>query len=222
MEFLTWRIVAKTRAIAVHAIAALSFVVGIVPTSCDSHREACDGTTCVCEQGSTCTFGCAAPPCYAVCAGDNPMCGGVCGNGDCRCGPSSSCHFECQSPPCHADCASGSTCTATCANGDCVCAAGASCDFTCLAGPCHVECEGNNPRCTGQCANGDCTCTAGSACQFVCIDHNCHINCEAGSQCVLECPDGDAGKGCDFTMCGAGTSTACPDGHHVTCGAACP
>src|SRR6185503_1030177 len=161
MNFLTWRYLWRTSAHLRSLVLVFFGLVALVPISCNESRQACDGTTCICERGSSCSFGCAAPPCYAVCAGDNPMCGGVCGNGDCQCGSASTCHFDCHSPPCHASCAAGSTCTATCANGDCVCAVGASCDFSCLAGPCHVKCEGSNPRCAGQCANGDCTCSAG-------------------------------------------------------------
>lgn len=222
MHFLTWLCCAHVRVRLTHALMALTSLIVLAPTSCNDERTFCTGATCVCEKGSSCDLGCGAPPCNVICAGDNPTCGGACGNGDCQCGPGSVCNLGCVSPPCHAVCAQGSTCTATCANGDCVCGVGASCDFTCLAGPCHVECEGNNPRCNGQCANGDCTCSAGGTCNFVCTDRNCHVDCEAGSQCVLECPDANAGKGCDFTTCAAGATTPCPDGRHVTCGVACP
>jgi hypothetical protein len=134
----------------------------------------------------------------------------------------STCSLACQSPPCHATCAKGSTCTATCADGDCQCQAGASCDFKCLSGPCHVKCDGSNPRCNGECADGDCTCGAGSICQFACVDANCHVDCAKGASCELFCPAGNAGKGCDFTSCGAGAATPCPDGKHIACGTACP
>jgi hypothetical protein len=208
----------RSRSLAV----VVALVLGsLLVTSCDDDDE-CDGGTCVCDDGEGCSFTCDAPPCTAICEGDNPHCDAECGNGECSCGRDSDCRFECHSPPCHVDCAADSSCSGTCANGDCECANGARCSFECMAGPCHVNCEGNNPTCDGTCANGTCRCGSGSTCRFACSDDNCHVECESGAGCLLDCPEGDGGAGCTFSLCAAGTPTVCPGGKLVACGRACP
>jgi hypothetical protein len=187
--------------------------------SCDD--DECDGGNCVCEEGESCTLSCPAPPCHAVCAGDNPSCNAVCANGECGCGTGSHCNFACQSPPCHVNCAPGTTCSGVCANGDCECGVGSSCSFTCASGPCHVLCAGGNPSCNGQCSDGTCRCEAGGSCRFVCLDANCHVECAPGATCLLDCPDGNASTGCDFSECAAGQTT-CSGGLVASCGAPCP
>src|SRR6185503_20569709 len=137
------------------------------------------------------------------------------------CGTGSHCNFACQSPPCHVNCAPGTTCSGVCANGDCDCGVGSSCSFTCASGPCHVLCSGGNPSCNGQCSDGTCRCEAGGSCRFVCLDANCHVECAPGATCLLDCPDGNAGAGCDFSECAAGQTT-CSGGLVASCGAACP
>src|SRR3954464_13511136 len=94
--------------------------VGAIALACNSDSPgACYAAGCICDPGTSCSFGCPAPPCRATCAGDNPACDAVCANGECQCGPRSSCNFVCQSPPCHTTCLQNSICTATCADGDC-------------------------------------------------------------------------------------------------------
>ena len=203
-------------------LAALSLCWLATLTGCDDDDDECRDGQCVCEQGASCELGCPAPPCTAICAGDNPSCSATCANGSCGCGPESHCDFFCASPPCHVDCASASTCSGGCANGDCLCERGASCTFECLAGPCHVNCEGDNEQCDGTCANGTCACASGSSCRFNCADDNCHVNCQAGARCLLECPNGDGGDGCGFSTCAAGEPAVCSGGTIVACGMPCP
>lgn len=205
-------------------IAILGWLVGAGLSSCNrGHRPyACENGSCSCDYGDRCSIYCEAPPCSVTCDGNNPDCVGECGNGDCRCGSGSHCYLSCHSPPCHADCASNSTCEATCANGECVCGLGSDCSFDCLSGPCHVDCVGNNAHCAGVCANGSCKCGSGSQCRFTCQDDDCGITCEAGAHCILDCPSGNAGNGCQFDQCAAGAPTICPGGYAVTCDATCP
>lgn len=188
--------------------------------SCGDDDIECQNGTCVCDHGDRCNIVCEAPPCHAICAGDNPDCYAECANGDCSCGRDSHCDFGCLSPPCHVACGPKSECAGVCANGTCSCAIGARCDFLCKAGPCHVECEGNNPSCGGECANGDCTCGKGSSCVFECTDVNCHIHCLEGASCLLDCSK--SASSCGFETCAAGEPVLCPDGTTIACGRACP
>jgi hypothetical protein len=186
----------------------------------DDDPPYCYGGDCVCGRGAECSFVCDAPPCTMTCAGNNPHCVGECANGNCECGSQSTCDFECAAPPCHVTCNPNSNCLGTCANGSCECMVGASCEFACQAGPCHVNCDGQNKTCRGVCANGTCHCDPGSTCDFECKDGNCKVECVAGASCILRCPRGDAGAGCDFNECAA--PTVCSDGLSVACNAACP
>jgi hypothetical protein len=151
-------------------------------------------------------------------------CGGTqdCSNGECSCAPGAQCEFECDAPPCHVTCeGSNPSCHGECGNGTCTCGESSSCDFDCKAGPCHVDCEGNNASCEGTCANGTCHCGTGSSCEFECLDDNCKFNCDGA--CVVDCSeDGKSKANCAINSCALGDVVTCPDGLHLSCGAACP
>jgi hypothetical protein len=143
----------------------------------------CSNGTCECSAGDSCDFTCGAPPCHALCAGDNHTCKAVCANGTCTCGRGSDCNFTCMTPPCHVSCEENTTCMGTCSNGQCTCGANSECTFACATSPCHS------------------TCAAGSTCVVFCPagsagTQGCDIvSCAAGAPVI--CPGGNA------TTCGA-------------------
>lgn len=188
--------------------------------ACKGDPPYCHTGICVCSSPEECTFTCDKPPCAVDCQGNNALCVGACGNGFCACGPMSNCQFACAVPPCNVSCASDTTCIGFCANGSCTCASGSECDFYCDSAPCRVDCEGKNESCHGVCASDTCHCGKGSTCDFECADGNCSVECDSGASCLLHCPAGNAGDGCDFSECSS--PTVCPDGFAVACNAECP
>lgn len=189
-------------------------------TACKGDPPYCHTGICVCSSPEECTFTCDKPPCAVDCQGNNALCVGACGNGFCACGPLSHCQFACAVPPCNVSCASDTECIGFCADGSCTCATGSDCDFYCDSAPCRVDCEGKNENCHGVCASDTCHCGKGSNCDFECADDNCSVECDSGASCVLHCPAGNAGDGCDFSECDS--PTVCPDGLSVACNAECP
>lgn len=210
--------------------------------TCPADRPVCDGTTCVCQEGS-CAGGmyCSPAGTCQPCGGADPdhcgptcaVCGGAtpaCVAGVCACGSDPDCdtgHWcdggackPCDTPlHCGDSCAPCGGGTPVCASGQCrcnstSCPAGQTCDGTSCA-----TCGDDDPDHCGQgcevCTGTDQPVCEGGQC--VCTDS---AQCGAGAQCVGgacdPCDTDDAcGPACG--VCGAGSYCGGPEAGCVTC-----